>query len=93
MLLWQTYVAGNYNIFLGLNMNSHYFCLILIKFHFSSQILKKAPTSNFTKIHPEEVMLIRVNRQTDEHDKGECAFLNCGHAYRVNTAMFLHPTQ
>ena len=58
-------------MFLGLNVNFHYFCPMLIKFQFSSHILKKAPTSNFTKIHPEEVTL---NRQIDGHDKGEMCF-------------------
>jgi hypothetical protein len=70
MLLWQTDVAGNKNTFLGLHVK----CPILIKFQFYLHILKKAPTSNFTKIHPEEVMLICVNRQTDGHDKGEMCF-------------------
>ena len=74
MLLWQTDVAGNNNMFLGLHVNRQCFCLILIKFHFSSQILNKDPISNFTKIYPEEVMLIHVNRQMDGHDKGEMCF-------------------
>jgi hypothetical protein len=74
MLLWQTDVAGNNNMFLGLRVNRQYFCPILIKFHFYSQILKKAPISNFTTVYPEEVMLIHVNRRMDGHDKGEMCF-------------------
>jgi hypothetical protein len=79
-------------MFLGFHVDSQYFCPILIKFPLSSHMLKKAPTSNFTKIHQEEVMLIRVNRQIDGHDNVKCAFLNCGHAYRLKTGMFLHPS-
>jgi len=74
VLLWQTDVAGNNNVFIDLHVNSQYFCPMLIKIQFSSHILKKAPTSNFTKIHSEEVMLICVNRQADGRDKGEMCF-------------------
>jgi hypothetical protein len=47
---------------------------MLIKSRFSSQILGKSPTSNFTKIHPEGAMLIHVNRQMDGYDEGEMLF-------------------
>jgi len=79
MLLWQTDVAGNNNMFLSLHVNHQYFCLMLIKLQFFSQILKKAPLSYFTKIYPEKVMLISENRQMDGHDEGKCAFFNYGH--------------
>ena len=78
MLLWQTDVAGNNNMFLGRHVNHQYFFPMLNKFQFSSQILKKAPTSYFTKIHPEKVMLISENRQMDM-TKVKGAFLNYGH--------------
>ena len=74
MLLWQTDIVGNNNMFLGLHVNHQYFCPMLIKFQFSSQILKKDPTSYFTKIYPEKVMLISENRQMDGHDEGEICF-------------------
>jgi len=74
MLLRQTDVAGNNNMILGLHVNCQYFCPMLIKFQFSSQILKKGPISYFIKIYPEKVMLISENRQMDGHDEGEMCF-------------------
>jgi len=74
MLLWQTDVAGNNNIFLGLNVKCPIFLPDVNQIPIFVTYIKKGPYIKFHKILPEEVMLIRVNRQTDGHDKGEMCF-------------------
>jgi hypothetical protein len=60
-------------VFLGLHVKCPKY-LPNVKVPVFLTYIKKGPYRNFTKIHPEEVMLICVNRQIDGHEKSEMCF-------------------
>src|SRR5215469_15916690 len=77
MLLCQTDVAGNNNMFLGLHVIWAIFLSDVNQVPlFLTNTFKKAHISNLTKIHPEEALLIFANRRMDGHDVGGMCFLN-----------------
>jgi hypothetical protein len=61
-------------MYIGLIVNTHYFCKILMKLEFSRQVLKKSSNVKFRGILPVEADLSyadggQIDRGTDRHDK------------------------